>query len=876
MRNVGSHQGISAQTGFPARWRPLSLPSLIGQPDYAGFVLMVLWIGLNAVCVWWAIADSASGFHWNNFPVTVGGFHLLFGFYLPWSVCVLLVMWLGLEWAAVPAYLATLFGSLHVGLSAQISVVTALHNPLAMAVYYLTYCGFTGRYDLRGWRSCGVFLGASFAAAIVSSVGSFITSFHSGANAIAILTDWFGWWPNAFLQSLLVAPLLYLFSPKVEQIKSKFFKRLTNPLFSWQELLLAVSMFVLSLALFVLLDDHWLQSRTNMILALPGEQLRDQIRSQLLVQRFVIWTLALLLAGISLGGVIGMWRLVRRMNEQSAAEKRRARDELRRSEARFRYYFEFNPAPMWVYQRRTGHFLEVNRAAVDRYGYSREEFLRMTLYDICPPEDRARLTRQMHESSLPDLYREAGEARHMCKDGTVIDVELHVGPADMEGLDASLALVHDISPSKQAQRVSERRARDLQTLAAASLEITASDDLQAVLQRTVDRTRQLVDAGLAVIRTWSGDDAQQVHVSFSLSPQYEHWQDCIERIEESGIYQLVVDKLYPVRLSQSELSKHPGFRGFDNDGMGSLPFDGLLAVPLIGSDSELAGILVASGRTHRPFDTEDEALLVQLGHIASVGMENVRLHEALQAHTRELEERVAARTRELDISNRELDAFAYSVAHDLRAPLRAMHGFADAVLEDYGTKLDAAGQDYLQRIVKGARNMDTLIQDLLAFSRVGRGDMDMQKVKLDEAVRDAVHDLGHEIEARRANVEIQIPSLTVLAHPATLRQVILNLVSNATKFIAAGETPEVRITAVSGSGWVELRVKDNGIGIAPEHQQRIFNVFERLHGAESYPGTGIGLSIVKKGLARMQGEIKVESGASGSIFRVRLREFQNE
>ncbi|HET7649748.1 MAG TPA: ATP-binding protein, partial [Gammaproteobacteria bacterium] len=102
------------------------------------------------------------------------------------------------------------------------------------------------------------------------------------------------------------------------------------------------------------------------------------------------------------------------------------------------------------------------------------------------------------------------------------------------------------------------------------------------------------------------------------------------------------------------------------------------------------------------------------------------------------------------------------------------------------------------------------------------------------------------------------------------------LVSNAIKFVAAGKMPEVRITAVSDGSQIELRVRDNGIGIAPEHQERIFNVFERLHGAESYPGTGIGLSIVKKGLARMRGEIKIDSGAEGSTFRVRLREYQNE
>lgn len=808
--------------------------------------------------------------------VEIGDQNLVFGFYLPWSVCVLLVMWLGLEWAAVPAYLATLFASLHLGLGADIAVVTSLHNPLAMAVYFLFYCGSSQSYDLRSRRSWVIFITASLAAAVVSSIGSFIGTLHSESNAAEILASWLGWWPNAFLQSLLVAPLLYLFSPKVEQIKRRYFKRLPKQAFSWQELLLAVSMFVLSLALFVLLDDQWLQARTETILHLPMDQLRVQVESQFTVQRFVIWVLALLLAGISFGGVVAMWRLVRRINERSAAETRRAQDELHRSEAKFRHYFEFNPAPMWVYERRTGRFLEVNRAAVERYGYSREEFLRMNLYDIRPPEDRARLTRQMHEADVHEVFREGGDWRHFTKDGSLLDVELHISPANIEGVDASLALVHDVSPRKQAQRASEQRARDLQTLAAASLEITAAESREAVLQRAAERTRQLVNANMAVIRSWPPEAEENNAIGVALTSQYQAWQDSIDRIESSGIYQLVSEKLHPVRLTQAQLTSHPGFRGFGNPGAGNLPFNGLLAVPLVGQDAELTGVLIASGRLGREFDADDEALLVQLGHIASVGLENVRLQQVLQAHMHELEERVAARTAELDISNRELDAFAYSVAHDLRAPLRAMHGFADAVLEDYSARLDDTGRDYLQRIVSAARNMDTLIQDLLVFSRVGRGEMDLQKVRLDEITREVVNDLGHEIESRKAKVEVQMPALTVLAHPATLRQVILNLVSNALKFVAAGTSPEVRVTAVSDAGQVELRVKDNGIGIAPEHQERIFNVFERLHGSESYPGTGIGLSIVKKGLARMRGEIRIESGADGSTFRVSLREFKNE
>lgn len=874
MTDAMTQRAVTASRA-PMRWHPLPLAGLIGQPDYSGFFLMVLWFALTAVCIGWAITDASAGFAWNSWTLHVAGLDLVFGFYLPWSVCVLLVMWLGLEWAAVPAYLATLFASLHQGLASDIAVVTALHNPLAMAVYFLFYCGYSGSYDLRSRRSWAIFIAASFVAAVVSSVGSFIGTLHSESDAASILASWLGWWPNAFAQSLLVAPFLYLFSPRVEALKRRYFRRLPASAFSWQELLLAVSMFVLSLALFVLLDDQWLQARTDTILHLPMDQLRSQIESQFTVQRFVIWVLALLLAGISLGGVIAMWRLVKRMDARSAAETRRAQQELMRSEAKFRYYFEFNPAPMWVYERRSGRFLEVNRAAVERYGYSRDEFLSMTLYDIRPPEDRALLTRQMREVNANEVFRDGGDWRHICKDGTILDVELHISPAGIEGVDASLALVHDVSPRKQAQRMSEQRARDLQTLAAASLEIIAAKSREAVLQRAAERARQLVNANMVVIRSWPTEDREQTGLGVSFTPLYSSWQGFTDRIEAAGIYRLVVEKLHPIRLTQQQLSQHPGFCGF-GAGTETLPFNGLLAVPLAGTDSELAGVLVASGRQDREFDADDEALLVQIGHIASVGLENVRLQQELQAHMHELEERVAARTAELDISNRELDAFAYSVAHDLRAPLRAMHGFADAVLEDYGEQLDAAGREYLGRIVSAARNMDALIQDLLAFSRVGRGNMELQKVRLDEVVRQAISDLGHEIESRQARIEVHVPALTVLAHPATLRQVVLNLVSNAIKFVAAGKMPEVRITAVSDGSQIELRVRDNGIGIAPEHQERIFNVFERLHGAESYPGTGIGLSIVKKGLARMRGEIRIDSGAEGSTFRVRLREYQNE
>jgi signal transduction histidine kinase len=282
----------------------------------------------------------------------------------------------------------------------------------------------------------------------------------------------------------------------------------------------------------------------------------------------------------------------------------------------------------------------------------------------------------------------------------------------------------------------------------------------------------------------------------------------------------------------------------------------------------LIGALIVADKGGADFDSEDETILVQLAQNASVGIESVLLREALERHMQELEHRVVERTAELD-------AFAYSVAHDLRAPLRAMHGFADAVLEDYAGALDEAGRDFLTRIIKSAKNMDVLIQDLLAYSRIGRDKVELEALSLREAVQDSLADLQHEILSRGASVEVAVPPLTVLGHKATLKQVVVNLVSNALKFTAPGTAPQVRIWAVARQGKVELCVRDNGIGIAPEHRDRIFNVFERLHGSETYPGTGIGLSIVRKGLASMQGEISVESDDRGSTFHAQFKEYRD-
>jgi PAS domain S-box-containing protein len=236
-----------------------------------------------------------------------------------------------------------------------------------------------------------------------------------------------------------------------------------------------------------------------------------------------------------------------------------------------------------------------------------------------------------------------------------------------------------------------------------------------------------------------------------------------------------------------------------------------------------------------------------------------------------LERRVEERTAQFQEVNQEMEAFTYSVSHDLRAPLRTMQGFAQALLEDYSDCLDEIGQEYTQYIIEGAVQMDTLISDLLAYSRLSRTQINFQPVDLTYVVQEALRQLSAQIEQRRAEVTVDAPLPQVIAHRLTLVQVVTNLLSNAIKFVKPDVPPKVRIYAQEQQNWIRLSIVDNGIGIAPEHQERIFRVFERLHGVEIYPGTGIGLAIVRKGLERMGGRVGVESQpGQGSRFWIEL------
>ena len=240
-----------------------------------------------------------------------------------------------------------------------------------------------------------------------------------------------------------------------------------------------------------------------------------------------------------------------------------------------------------------------------------------------------------------------------------------------------------------------------------------------------------------------------------------------------------------------------------------------------------------------------------------------------------MNEDLTRRALSLSEANKEMEAFSYSIAHDLRAPLRAMEGLTHALVEDYGDQLDETAREYGRRIRQAAQRMDQMIRELLTYSQLNLAELPVTPVRLDLVIKDMLAQLQHDIRSLSPQITTRRLRKTVSGHHAILVQVCANLVSNAIKFVPANVTPRVHISAENREERIRVWVEDNGIGIAPEHQERIFRVFERLHNSDHYSGTGIGLAIVRKGIQRLGGQVGLESEeGKGTKFWVELPAFK--
>jgi signal transduction histidine kinase len=250
--------------------------------------------------------------------------------------------------------------------------------------------------------------------------------------------------------------------------------------------------------------------------------------------------------------------------------------------------------------------------------------------------------------------------------------------------------------------------------------------------------------------------------------------------------------------------------------------------------------------------------------------ELVQAQAKLKEHAANLEKTVADRTADLRSTNEQLESFVYSIAHDLRAPLRSMTGYSQLLLDDYTASLDETGQHLIKRIQASSEFMDKLLLDLLAYGRTARAELELAPVDIGKAWDSALYQAASQINQTHARIETIEPLRTALAHEATLGQCLTNLLSNALKFVSPGVKPRVRCRSEERDDRIRVWIEDNGIGIAPNQCERAFRVFERLHGSR-YSGTGIGLSIVRKGIERMGGQVGIESEpGKGSRFWIEL------
>jgi hypothetical protein len=266
-------------------------------------------------------------------------------------------------------------------------------------------------------------------------------------------------------------------------------------------------------------------------------------------------------------------------------------------------------------------------------------------------------------------------------------------------------------------------------------------------------------------------------------------------------------------------------------------------------------------------DAEGPAILVLLRDVT----ECKRVEDEIRKLNLALEKRVAERTAQIEAANRHLESFCYSVSHDLRAPLRAISGFAQILARRHQERLNDEGRHYMDNIVLAAERMSRLIDDLLAYSRLERRTVSRQPVSLRDIVAEVVGDHAARIAETGASINVADDLPILDADPTLLHQILGNLIGNGLAYIRRDVIPRVSVDCLKESDRVVLSVADNGLGIAPEYHGKIFNVFQRLHSDDAYPGTGIGLAIVKKSVEMLRGKVWLESRVGeGTTFFVQL------
>ncbi|HEY2867462.1 MAG TPA: PAS domain S-box protein [Pyrinomonadaceae bacterium] len=467
----------------------------------------------------------------------------------------------------------------------------------------------------------------------------------------------------------------------------------------------------------------------------------------------------------------------------------------------------------------------INREIEKQFGFSREEMLGKNIELLIPHDSRPRSIRLLRKFISNPSPRTMGSGRELYglrSDGSQFPVEIGLNPLPSEPGIMVLVTVTDITERKQAE---------------------------IELRRSEGRYRELFDNNPLPMWVYDADTLDFLAVNQATCRQYGYSRD---EFLSMKLIEIRPDADVPLLLENvssttESLQKSGDWRHRRKD-------DSILFVEISSHELSFAGrksrLVLANDVTDR----------------RRAEMELRGSEERYRELASTLERRVAERTVELESVNKELEAFAYSVSHDLRAPLRAMDGFSLALLEDYAERLDGTGKNFLDRIRNASQQMSRLIDDLLSLSRVTRSDIHYAEVNLSSIAKEIVNRY-QELQPRKDLVVDMQDGVKVRGDERLLRIALENLLSNAWKFTSKIEDPLITFTSAEHDGSIVHCVADNGAGFDMRFADKLFGAFQRLHSANEFEGTGIGLATVQRIINRHGGRIWADSGVSkGAAF----------